>query len=177
MKFAATPLIWRLREDGVESLKVVGRRKHRAAHHPFQIGALGYKRVELSRRRRRNWPGARPGQARTRRTHSVRLRRKQPCLLLPRRHLRRRPLKPALASPKACREPRKFLTISRSKLSARPEPARKAALPNIGLFSGATHRERARSSISMRGQMAHQTAASAGSHRRSCALQVAFGFT
>ena len=49
------------------------------------------------------------------------------------RHLRRR-LNSAAPPPRRLREPRKFLTIPRSKLSARPKPARKAGLPNIGVL-------------------------------------------
>ena len=57
--------------------------------------------------------------------------------------------------PEGFREPRKFLTIPRSKLSARPEPARKAGLPNIGVLQ-AQPAASARRSVSTR-----QTAAKA----------------
>ena len=69
-------------------------------------------------------------------------------------------LKPA-ASPKASREPRKFLTIPRSKLSARPEPARKAGLPNIGVLQAQPTGERARAPSQCAVKWRRETAASA----------------
>ena len=40
----------RLREDGVEGLELIGGRKHRAPHQPFQVRAFGDEGVESRQR-------------------------------------------------------------------------------------------------------------------------------
>src|ERR1700722_1717218 len=81
------------------------------------------------------------------------------------------------ASPKACANPRKILTIPRSKPSARPKPARKAGLPNIGVLQAQPAGERAARRLIEWPNDDARPPVSLRANRRLSTLRIPFGFT
>src|ERR1700722_3969292 len=81
------------------------------------------------------------------------------------------------ASPKACATPRKILTIPRSKPRARPKPARKAGLPNIGALHAQPAGERAAGRHTEWPNDDTRESVSPRVNRSLSALRIPFGFT